>query len=118
MTAAFASERPHDRICDWLEELALVREVAASLPAAARAAVLDALQDFEEEDGVLSQEAIHTRAVLIAGADPPTRRGRRRRLSRPSSLDRCSNGPTPIEPSPARERRSSMRSRRSRSAQR
>ena len=70
MTAACASKRPHDRVGDWLEELALVCEAAGSLPESARAAVINALDAFEQEDGVLAPDAIRTRALLTSSAKP------------------------------------------------
>ena len=79
MTAACASQRPHDRVGDWLDELELVREAAASLPESARAAVVHALNAFEQEDGVLTPDAMRTRALLTASAKP--RRAERRRPS-------------------------------------
>jgi hypothetical protein len=95
MPAACASQRPHDRVGDWLEELALMCQTAASLPESARAAVLDVLNAFEEEDGALAPDAIRLRLRLISAAKPPTPRSRQWRLSRRTSPGRRSSKPTP-----------------------
>ena len=68
MTLTCVPERPHDRVNDWLQELARVCEAAASLPQTAQVAVLAVVGAFEQEDGVISPEAARARALLTASA--------------------------------------------------
>jgi hypothetical protein len=58
-----------DRVADWLNELELVVAKAASLPAAARQALVATINAFEAEDGPLPASALWARKLLLGTAN-------------------------------------------------
>jgi hypothetical protein len=70
MVAAAAPAPRHDHVESWPEELDRLLETVASLPAAARAAVLDVLDAFVREEADPYGLAARTRSYLLSLAPP------------------------------------------------
>jgi hypothetical protein len=69
--AAPAPALADDRVTDWLYELQRLTTTTASLPPAARAAVITVIDCFEAEDGFLPEAAAHARTLLATTPAAP-----------------------------------------------
>ena len=63
------AQLPHDYVTEWRDELNRVAATAAALSPAARAALIELIDSFAAEDGVLSREVSEARLKLAAGTD-------------------------------------------------
>lgn len=86
-----ASPLRDDLVSDWLEELQHVS--VADLSPTALAAVIEVIDSFAAEDGVLPRSALRMRVLLAARADSPlpdrdSRLGERVRSRTPRQLAR------------------------------
>jgi hypothetical protein len=70
---AAISPLPHDYVTEWRDELNRVAATAAALSPVARGALIELIDSFAAEDGVLTREVSEARLKLAAGSDRAVR---------------------------------------------